>query len=193
MQREDAATNGMQPGPRRLERLFGELYEWVESAVLAVVAVVLLFTFVARTSTVSGSSMVQTLHENDMLVVSRLFYSPQPGDIVVVTKPNYENEPLVKRVIATGGQSINIDFTEGVVYVDGEALDEPYVNTPTNKKYDTVFPLIVPEGELFVMGDNRNGSIDSRSTLIGFIDERYVLGRAYWRILPLSSMERLYD
>lgn len=190
---EKAAGEGCDPQLRLRDRIFAELYEWVESAVVAVVAVVLIFTFVARTSIVSGTSMVETLQHGDMLIVSRLFYTPTPGDIVVITKPNYEDEPLVKRVIATAGQSVNIDFTQGVVYVDGEALDEPYTNTPTNRKYDMQFPLIVPDGELFVMGDNRNGSLDSRSTRIGLIDERYVLGRAYLRLLPFSSMGKLYN
>ncbi|HWP51843.1 MAG TPA: signal peptidase I [Clostridia bacterium] len=179
------------PVSQRRDRIFKELYEWVESAVLAVVFVVLLFTFVARTSVVSGESMIQTLQSGDMLVVSRLGGSVQPGNIVVATKPYYANEPIIKRVIATGGQSVDIDFVEGVVYVNGEALDEVYANTPTNRKYDMDFPLTVPEGYLFLMGDNRNGSLDSRSTDIGLVDERYILGRAYWRIMPFSSMGKL--
>lgn len=179
------------PVPQRRDRIFKELYEWVESAVLAVVFVVLLFTFVARTSVVSGQSMIQTLDSGDMLVISRLGYSAQPGDIVVATKPYYANEPIIKRVIATGGQSVNIDFVEGVVYVNGEALDEGYTHTPTNRKYDMDFPLTVPEGYLFLMGDNRNGSLDSRSTEIGLVDERYILGKAYWRVLPFSSLGKL--
>lgn len=179
--------------PLRRDRIFKELYEWVESAVLAVVFVVLLFTFAARTSVVSGTSMLQTLQSGDMLVISRLGGAVQPGDIVVATKPYYANEPIIKRVIATGGQSVDIDFDGGVVYVNGEALDESYTNTPTNKKYDMDFPLTVPEGYLFLMGDNRNGSLDSRSTEIGLVDERYILGKAYWRLMPFSSMGKLYQ
>lgn len=177
--------------PLRRDRIFKELYEWVESAVLAVVFVVLLFTFVARTSVVSGQSMIQTLQNGDMLVISRLGFSAQPGDIVVATKPYYANEPIVKRVIATGGQSVDIDFTEGVVYVNGEALDERYTNTPTNRQYDVDFPITVPEGYLFLMGDNRNGSLDSRSTEIGLVDERYILGKAYWRVFPFSALGKI--
>lgn len=197
-------TNGMIPEPEaentqaaavplRRDRIFKELYEWVESAVLAVVFVVLLFTFVARTSVVSGESMIHTLESGDMLVISRLGGAVQPGDIVVATKPYYANEPIVKRVIATGGQSVNIDFKEGIVYVNGEALDESYTNTPTNRHYDVEFPITVPDGYLFLMGDNRNGSLDSRSTEIGLVDERYILGKAYMRVLPFSSFGKLYQ
>ncbi|MEG1773501.1 MAG: signal peptidase I, partial [Oscillospiraceae bacterium] len=118
-------------------RRFFELYEWVEQAVQVVVVVVLLFTFVARTSVVSGASMVQTLQHGDMLIISRLLYRPQAGDIVVVTKPNFEDEPIVKRIIATEGQHVDIDFDAGVVFVDGQPLNEPYANTPTNLQYDT--------------------------------------------------------
>lgn len=175
------------------DRIFKELYEWVESAVLAVVFVVLLFTFVARTSVVSGESMLQTLQNSDMLIISRLGFSAQPGDIVVATKPYYANEPIVKRIIATGGQSVDIDFVEGTVYVNGEALEEKYTNTPTNRQYDMEFPLTVPEGYLFLMGDNRNGSLDSRSTEIGLVDERYILGKAYLRVMPFSSFGKLYE
>lgn len=173
------------------DKLFKEIYEWVESAVMAVVFVVLLFTFVARTSVVSGSSMVDTLHGGDMLIVSRLGYSAQNGDIVVATKPYSHNEPIVKRIIATGGQTVDIDFKEGVVYVNGEMIDETYVNTPTNRKYDMQFPLTVPDGYLFLLGDNRNGSYDSRAQEIGLVDERYILGKAYIRVLPFSDFGTL--
>jgi signal peptidase I len=166
-----------------------EMFEWVESCAMAIVFVVMLFTFAARTSVVNGTSMINTLHNKDMLVVSHLLYQPSRGDIVVITKPNSENEPLIKRIIALEGQTVDIDFSKGIVYVDGEALDEPYVNTPTNLRYDVKFPITVPKGDLFVLGDNRNGSLDSRSSRIGFIDTRYVLGKVYLRILPLGAFE----
>lgn len=171
----------------RREIAFSELYEWIESAVMAVIFVILLFTFAARTSVVSGSSMIDTLHGGDMLLISRLGFSAEQGDIVVVTKPYEDNKPIIKRVIATEGQRVDIDFVEGVVYVNGEALDEPYTHTPTNKRYDMEFPVTVPQGHVFVMGDNRNGSYDSRATEIGFVDTRYVLGKVYLRIFPLGA------
>ena len=167
---------------------FVELYEWIESAVLAVVFVILLFTFGARTSVVSGSSMIDTLHDGDMLFISRWGFSAVQGDIVVVTKPYEDNEPIIKRIVATEGQRVDIDFVEGTVYVNGEALDEPYTHTPTNRHYDMEFPLTVPEGHVFVMGDNRNGSYDSRASEIGFVDTRYVLGKAYLRVFPFDAL-----
>ncbi len=170
------------------KRTFQELYDWTESIVCAIAAVVVLFTFVARTSVVSGSSMNETLQGGDMLVISRLGKAPSQGDIVVVTKPYSRGEPIIKRVIATGGQTVDINFDRGVVFVDGEQLDESYVNTPTNVSYDVQFPVTVPEGSVFCLGDNRNHSYDSRASEIGMIDERYVLGKVLWRIFPFHSI-----
>jgi len=190
---QDAAEEGTELVILHRDRIFKELYDWMESAVMAVIFVVLLFTFAVRTSVVSGESMIKTLDSGDMLLISRLGFSAKQGDIVVATKPYSDNEPIIKRVIATGGQTIDIDFEEGVVYVNGEALDEPYTNTPTNRSYDMEFPLTVPEGYLFLMGDNRNGSYDSRAEDIGLVDERYIMGKAYFRILPFSDFTSLYD
>lgn len=177
------------PLPRK-EKVFTEIYDWFESAVLTVVAVVLIFTFVARTSVVSGSSMVPTLENGEMLLISRLGFAAEPGDVIVLTSPAYEEgiKPLVKRIIAREGQSVNIDFVEGVVYVNGEPLEEPYVNSPTNRSFDVKFPVTVPEGKIFVMGDNRNGSLDSRSTDVGFVDERFVMGKVWLRVFPFGKL-----
>ena len=132
--------------------------------------------------------MLPTLHGGDWLVVSSAVYDePQYKDIVIVTQPNYFHEPIVKRVIATGGQTVDIDPVAGVVYVDGEALDEPYTLEPTYTLDDIQFPLKVPEGMLFVMGDNRNDSSDSRSSKVGLIDQRYVLGKVSGRLMPLGQ------
>ncbi len=166
---------------------FSELCEWTESLVMAVVVVVLLFVFVARTSVVNGTSMVPTLQSGDLLLVSRLGNEAKAGNIVVVTKPYSGGEPLIKRVIATEGQTIDINFDEGIVFVNGEMLDEPYVNTPTNRSFDMEFPQTVPEGCVFCMGDNRNGSYDSRAEEIGMIDKRYILGRVVIRLLKGKS------
>lgn len=170
-----------------------ELYEWAESIIIVPVIVVLLFAFFARTSQVSGSSMLDTLHHGEMLVVSNFLYTPQYGDIVVLTQPTFSYDPIVKRVIATEGQRVNIDFEKGVVYVDGVELDEPYTYTPTNVELDTLFPQTVKPGHVFVMGDNRNGSTDSRAASIGQIDTRKLLGRAYVRILPLDKIANLMN
>ena len=177
----------------KCRRIFKEFYDWVECAVMAVIFVVLLFTFIGRTSVVSGQSMIRTLESGDMLLISRIGYRAEQGDIVVATKPYSHNEPIIKRIIATGGQTVDIDFEEGIVYVNGEQLDEPYTHTPTNRDYDMEFPLTVPEGYLFLLGDNRNGSYDSRAREIGLVDERYIMGKAYFRVMPFSEFTTLYD
>ena len=146
--------------PAKAEKNGREAYEWVQALVCSVLAVVVLFTFVIRLIGVDGHSMVPTLQDGDRLLVlnSMLYNDYQYGDIVVLRKDSFMAEPIVKRVIATAGQTVDIDFANGVVYVDGEALDEPYINEPTYTDEGTVFPLTVPEGSIFVMGDNRNRS-----------------------------------
>ena len=146
-------------------------------------ALLLLFRIVI----VSGPSMNNTLIDGDyLLLLSSVFYQdPKYGDIIVASKDQFKNgEPIVKRVIATEGQTVDIDFSAGVVYVDGQALDEDYILTPTNMKEGMSFPLTVDEGCLFVMGDNRNISKDSRNPEIGLVDTREVLGKVIFLILP---------
>ena len=155
---------------------------------VAVMAVLMLFL---RIIVVDGPSMERTLLNGDyMLLVSNMFYKePKHGDVVVVSKQAYDNgKPIVKRVIATEGQTVDIDFNEGVVYVDGVALDEPYTKTLTTLKEGTTFPLVVEEGKVFVMGDNRNNSKDSRSTQIGLVDKREVLGKVAFILFPGTGM-----
>jgi len=136
---------------------------------------------------VSGPSMNQTLVNGDyLLLINNILYTqPKQGDVVVAAKESFKNgEPIIKRVIATEGQWVDIDFETGIVYVNGNALDEPYVNTPTNLYEGVEFPLMVDEGCIFVMGDNRNESKDSRSPEIGLIDQREILGKAIFLFLP---------
>lgn len=155
---------------------------------VAVMAVLMLFL---RIIVVDGPSMERTLLNGDyMLLVSNMFYKePKHGDVVVVSKQAYDNgKPIVKRVIATEGQTVDIDFNEGVVYVDGVAQDEPYTKTLTTLKEGTAFPLVVEEGKVFVMGDNRNNSKDSRSTQIGQVDKREVLGKVAFILFPGTGM-----
>ena len=163
-----------------------ELYEWVQALVGSVLLVVLVFTFVVRLIGVDGHSMVPTLQHGDrLLVLNSLWYDDyQYGDIVVLRKESFMEEPIVKRVIATGGQTVDIDFDEGVVYVDGVALDEDYINDYTYLEEGTEFPLTVPQGSVFVMGDNRNHSSDSRDSRLGTVDNRYVIGKAVFRAFP---------
>ena len=151
------------------------------------IAVILISSLLFRVVIVSGPSMNNTLVHGDWLILlnSAIFGEPERGDIIVASKKSFEDgEPIIKRVIATEGQEVDIDFSAGIVYVDGEALDEPYTLTPTNIYEGVNFPIVVEEGCLFVMGDNRNQSKDSRSLEIGLIDSREVLGKAIFLIFP---------
>lgn len=163
-----------------------DLYEWTQALVGSVLAVVLVFTFLIRLIGVDGRSMVPTLQNGDRLLVlsSLLDHDYEYGDIVVLREESFLEEPIVKRVIATEGQTVDIDFEAGIVYVDGEALDEPYINEPTYMEEGTEFPLTVPEGCIFVMGDNRNHSSDSRDSRLGTVDTRCVLGKAVFLAFP---------
>lgn len=160
---------------------------YLHDIILYLTVIVLLLLLVLRVVVVSGTSMNMTLLDGDyLLLISNILYpSPQHGDIVVVSKESFDDgAPIVKRVIATEGQTVDIDFEAGIVYVDGLALDEPYTFTPTNLNGGMNFPLTVEEGCIFVMGDNRNGSRDSRFPEIGLVDEREVLGKAILLFLP---------
>lgn len=160
---------------------------YLHDIILYLTVIVLLLLLVFRVVVVSGTSMNVTLLDGDyLLLISNIIYpSPQHGDIVVVSKESFDDgAPIVKRVIATEGQTVDIDFEAGIVYVDGLVLDEPYTFTPTNLNGGMNFPLTVEEGCIFVMGDNRNGSRDSRFPEIGLVDEREVLGKAILLFLP---------
>ena len=165
-----------------------EAYDWIQSLISALLICVLVFVFVVRVMDVRGSSMVPTLSNGDKLLVSDLFYEPARGDIVVFKKDNYDdNKALVKRVIAVEGDVVNIDFDRGIVYVNGEAVEENYINAPTNTKIDFIGPQTVPKNCLFVMGDNRNASTDSRDKRIGMVDKRLVIGKALLVIYPFAD------
>ena len=169
-----------------------DLYEWVQSLVGSVLVVVAIFTFVIRMMGVDGHSMLNTLQHGDRLLVvnSMLYHDYKDGDIVILRKNGvFDDDPIVKRVIAVEGQTVDIDFTEGIVYVDGEALEEDYIREPTYTAEGTEFPLTVPEGSIFVMGDNRNGSSDSRDYRLGTVDTRYVIGKAAFLIFPGPDYE----
>lgn len=169
-----------------------ELFEWGEALVISLTAIILLFTFAVRLIGVDGSSMFPTLHDRDKVFMSNLFYTPEKGDIVVLTKESFIKGPIVKRIIATEGDTIDIDFLENKVIVNGETLSEPYVNPDSVNEQlragDLTFPQTVPEGCVFVMGDNRNASSDSRVAALGMVDERYILGHVLMRILPFGRI-----
>ena len=187
----DSTTSGVQPPETRW---FASLFDYLEILVLSLCVVFLLFTFVVRMCSVSGPSMEPTLQNNDKLLVSDCFYTPARGDIVVFhqtvtdsSSPYYKqfNETIIKRVIGVGGDRIRINFSTAEIFVNGEKIDETYL--PTNlsyKNYVGVTEYVVPEGKLFVLGDNRNNSTDSRSAIIGFVDERRVIGRVICRLYP---------
>ncbi len=181
---EEKQADALQPAPNPARTL----YEWVETLIWCFLSVVILFTFLLRVVGVKGSSMTDTLRDGDRLVTID-YVVPKYGDIVAVTQPKNLNEPLVKRVIATEGQTVDIDFNAGVVYVDGVKLEEAYTLTPTNVRGDINYPAKVPAGHVFVMGDNRNGSKDSRFKEVGMVDVRYIFGRIVLRLFPFNSVQ----
>ena len=192
MQNPDPNTQHSRPEAETPEKPASMLYDWADALVYALIAIVLLFTLLIRMTGVIGDSMKPTLHQNDKLIISNLFYTPKQGDVVVVTKKSFRTEPIVKRVIATAGQTIDIHFDTGAVYVDGVLLEESYIAEATVRSGDMTFPLYVPEGYLFVMGDNRNHSTDSRFSEVGLIDERMVLGKVLFRVFPLNAIGSVY-
>lgn len=181
-----------QPVPEKAKKRESDLFDWLQCIVTALVTCVLIFVFLGRTVGVVGSSMVPTLEQGDRLIISKLFYTPRRGDIVVLQKDSFADYPLIKRVIATEGQTVDIDFDAGVVYVDGVALDEPYTAEPTVTREDFDEPVTVPEGCIFVMGDNRNRSTDSRTDSIGCVDTRLIMGKALFRLTPLNKFGTIY-
>ncbi len=181
--------------------LLTTVFEWLDVVVASVVVVVVLFTFVFRMVAIDGDSMNDTLFNGERIIISNMFYEPQRGDIVVISR-NYDNsanendhkQPIIKRVVAVEGDTVDIDFETGIVYVNGEAETEKFyadcikepINT-VNKNNGVDFPLIVNENCVFVLGDNRNNSLDSRSKEIGQVNVKYILGRAVLRIFPLNK------
>ncbi len=180
-----------------------DVFDWLDIIVSSVIAVIIIFSFLFRVVTIKGESMENTLYSNEKVIISDLFYEAKFGDIVVISRNTtnttsnaVNNEPIIKRVIATEGQYVDIDFVQGKVYVGYDLanmtlLEETYVKTPTNERGNVNFPVYVDEGHIFVLGDNRNESLDSRYKSIGedgLIDTRYVLGRAIFRIYPFGRI-----
>lgn len=170
-----------------------ELYDWVQCLVAALLCGILVFMFVGRIIGVDGSSMFPTLHHTDKIITSNLFYEPDNGDIVVLQTDSFSPDPIVKRIIATEGQTIDIDFYTGTVYVDGEALQEDYIADLTYTPEDFTGEMTVPEGCVFVMGDNRNASTDSRTASIGMVDKRCIIGKVYFILIPGTEADGSRD
>lgn len=198
-----------EPEDNKTTNKVAELFDWIDTVVIALISVVIIFSLFFRIATIVGPSMQNTLYNGERVIISNFLYTPKYGDIVVVSRntnnsvdsADTSREPIIKRVIATEGQYVDINFETGKVYVGADLsnmseLSEPYVNSPTTLKYDIEFPVYVKEGHIFVLGDNRNNSTDSRSSTIGdlgLIDERYVLGKAVYRIWPIDAIGGLYD
>lgn len=180
--------------------VWAEIYEWIDTAVITVVCILLLFSFVFKQVQVDGTSMCDTLQNNERIIMSNVFYTPKYGDIVVISDEVYGDIPLIKRVIATEGQWV--DITDGVVYV-GDSKDDmkPKGNEFTKQSTEAVvstihgnhnYPLQVPEGTVFVLGDNRSVSLDSRTESVGFVDINQILGKALYRVFPMDKMGSVY-
>lgn len=174
------------------------LYDWFEVACFAAAVVILLFMFVGRMSTVVGSSMANTLSNGDRVLVWNFLYTPERYDIVVVQKEEgyYEDELLIKRVIAKGGETVTFDFQNWKVFVDGEEVDSDFVRRIEGESMERgMMPyagtITVPEGHYFVLGDNRNESTDSRFAEVGFVKESEIIGKAVFRILPFDRIGAL--
>ena len=181
LENEAGETSALKP-----RSFLKELYEYVETFCYALVLMILLFMFIFRYVSVDGESMRDTLQDNDKLVISNLAYTPQTGDIVVL---KHSPKPLIKRVIATGGQTVKINDENWEIFVDDVLLDEPYV-LRTSEIMDSVGgklyeEFVVKEGEVYVMGDNRNNSLDSRA--FGSFSAEDILGRVIFRVFPLSQ------
>lgn len=188
-QKDETQKNGeaSQLTPEAARRARNQnMLEWYDALVFALAVLVAFFILVARVVAVDGSSMLPTLTNGDRLILRSAGYRPAAGDIVVIDSYINYGRPLVKRIVALAGDTVEIDPEAGVVLVNGQPLAEPYAAEPTTELGDMAFPAVVPEGSVFVMGDNRQHSTDSRFSSVGFIDERDILGKAIFRVFPLG-------
>ena len=203
---ETAAAAEEAEAPKKKRTVTREIFDWVEVIVLSLSFVLLMFSYFARQAMVDGNSMKETFHDGERIIISDLFYTPKQGDVIVFQVPGSRltTEPIIKRVIAVGGQTVYIDFDNWLVYVYDDSsltvdevkatvkpLDEPYIeamreDAKMDYSSDLEYPYTVEEGKLFCMGDNRNGSTDSRSRLLKTVDERYILGKVIFRIYPFT-------
>ncbi|MBR4035826.1 MAG: signal peptidase I [Oscillospiraceae bacterium] len=168
-----------------------KIYDFIESVSLAVLLITVCILFFFRIIVVEGDSMMNTLNDQEKIIISNFSYTPENGDIVVTDTHNGYKKPLIKRVIATGGDTIKIDYTTGDVYINGIILQEDYIYEKINPIPADNLEITVPEGFVFLMGDNRNHSFDSRAEEIGLINEKNLLGKAVFRISPLSKIGKV--
>ena len=177
------------PPKKETASLLGVCYDVVEVLVASLACIVLLFTFLFRVVGVEGDSMMDTLYGGDRLILCPALSSPDRGDIVVINR--YTKEPLIKRVIGVAGDTVEIDEEQHRVRINGVLLDEPYIHVPTYPEGMAGKTVEIPDGKVFVLGDNRVASLDSRS--IGLIDEGDILGKAVFRILPFDRIGSIYE
>lgn len=178
----------------------------LETVFVTIFTMTLIFTYILKPTTVSGDSMNPTLFTGDRLIITGFYNSPENGDIIIAdcnesvtlsdeNTPEYRQglgKMIVKRVIASGGQTVDIDFEKGLVYVDGVMLDEPYISGLTHLDggaFTGKYPVTVPEGYVFLMGDNRGNSRDSRDSAIGFVSEKNIIGKVILRISPVNNIK----
>ena len=170
-------------------------FEWIQVFLVPLMIIIILMTFVFRIVNVDGTSMMNTLHDSDLVLVTNFLYEPENGDIVVISHGQEYATPIIKRIIAKAGQTVKIDYENNQVIVDGVAIDEPYlpeamIDNPSENNQE--IPEVIPEGKIFVMGDNRNHSSDSRSQRIGLINETDVIGKAQLIFFPFNRFGYLY-
>lgn len=196
--------------PKKKGSFWQDAADMLEAVLISVFLVIMVFAYVLRPVTVEGHSMESTLQDQDKLFMTDLLYTPKRGDIVIVDNDIShgfdangniieglglgEEKRIIKRIIAVGGETLDIDFINGTVTIDGEVLDEPYINNLTiNDEGAFDYPITIPEGYYFVMGDNRQHSSDSRHPLVGLVTEEQILGKAILRFAPLSKFGGIYD
>lgn len=186
--------NSKKPEKRRIEvnrsSFAVSAYDWIKSILMTFAAIVVCFVLVFRIVKVDGPSMNATLENGDLVVLTDLFYTPHDGDVVVVSHTAEHAQPIIKRVIATEGQTLELDYENERIIVDGVVLSESYLNNGVT--FGAVFPDyeipdVIPEGKVFVMGDNRADSMDSRDHRIGLIDAENIIGKAQFVAFPWAD------
>lgn len=170
-----------------------EILDWVISIAVALVIALLIRNYICAFVRVSGPSMEPTLQHNDLLYVNRFLYTPENGDVIIFRPDHSPKTPYVKRVVATEGQTVVIDETERAVYVDGEKLNEDYIKDRLVSDGNMTYPYTVPEGHVFVLGDNRNNSVDSRDSKVGAVSLKSIVGKVLFRLVPFSKLGSIYN
>lgn len=179
----------------KIDGTVSNFFDWIRSILFAVVIVIFVLTFFFRLVDVKGTSMVDTLQNNDKVIVTNFLYTPKDGDIVVISHGAEYSEPIIKRVIATEGETLQLDYENDSIIVNGVVVEEGYLDgesTFSGNFANYEIPTVIPEGKIFVMGDNRDVSMDSRNSKIGLIDVDSVIGKAQFVAFPFSNFTYLY-